>query len=1465
MGNYVRKYDLGNIRVDLPYASHIHDLPLLHFQDFKGSVDINLIYNRRLFGNNYNFNLPDGYKINIQKKIIFNNVTNVGKPYKFIDSDGSIITLIDNGNSIYTFDDESQRIMRAVNGLYEVEYSDFSKEEYDGSGYILRSIDKYGDEVLNYVWESGKLRAVFYRNSKLVLFLYDNTDTFITNIEFYKENNTLPLDATTSLVHTSGNVSVLHYSGVLFKTYTTTDTTNTLSYVVEAADHETPDTILYSKECVYNVNGKKIKLVDKVDNKETFVEYDFSDIYSGDGSITSSYNIVEITNDKMVSQRLQYRNKKLFYSYEIENNTKDASFSGTKYNGTVDVYNTTSNLSACTSSFKLKQYDGLEMRRNSSNFWFLDVNSNSNTNGYYLLTGWMKATDASSSGMFVPGTVSFNISNSEVLDVVEDFFVTANVANKWLFFAHKFNYNNAQMYVHISNNNIELADLRLCFQKTVETNSKVIDIPLMENVLIAKNDIVINTNPYKIPYENINFFANDVNLNGSNKFVTINDIVRYQTRMKKYGFSNEVYYNNCRGVIFCTENLKFAYIANLDNKFNVIDYCAGTRFYKKGKEYWSYTKIGSQNIQNAQNINSTCISLQKLNNFFDVIERTEQGVTTQYTYENGLVVKETVPSIYERNTEYIVTASNQSYNVIKTTDEFGYSTNYYVDKIWGSIEKIEFPDGSWVDKTLDDDKSVISKITFGLNNTDLNNNINYSKGNVSSLYSDALKYDFAYENGKLVKVEKYQNDTANPKVIFQEMTHTDNYTTVNYANYYSETYNYDKYGRLTSVNGVLENIYDNDNYSTNGFISNKDSQLVRQIDKITNNTTIIEHDENDGKINEINRGNSEGHLINSETYVYDSQGRLVEDNYLFDVLNGNEYLSYINYDTSETDDIVNSIVKDYFYSKDGYVLGSTSNSYDSYKRLVSKSHDIGPKTFTKSYQYNKTRIEQEENCTGEMLTYIYDSMGRIFHITSANNNRQYNYDKYGRLIREDNQLLDKTYTYEYNEIGNIVSKKTYNYTTGNTLPTNYSTTNYTYDTINPDRLISCGSKTLTYNSIGYPTSYNGYNLTWNKGKLVTMLKGNRRDGSESYTFQYNALGQRIQKTYSRMLGTNGINNIAPNDIINSVTTYEYDNQGRLLFETTNITYYSDGYDQKKVEYIYDQNSIIGMRYTHGTSSELYYFNRNIFGDVTEMYNTLGAVVAQYAYDAYGNCTIKQCASNTLANANPIRYRGYYYDVETNLFLVSSRYYSPELCRWISPDDIEYLDPESVNGLNLYCYCMNNPIMYVDPTGHFAIWVFLGVVAISAIAGAIDGGVTAAMSGQNFWKGFAAGAIGGAVGGVINYFLPGAGNLLGRAASTMIYDITNEIFQTGTFDINNLGLYIADTFMDVTLSLLYLDKVGSIANLFVSTAVGGAIDAGVDIIQTPLYFTSEAQQRIRGTNNKNNRTNSIFANRLTYAY
>ena len=82
-----------------------------------------------------------------------------------------------------------------------------------------------------------------------------------------------------------------------------------------------------------------------------------------------------------------------------------------------------------------------------------------------------------------------------------------------------------------------------------------------------------------------------------------------------------------------------------------------------------------------------------------------------------------------------------------------------------------------------------------------------------------------------------------------------------------------------------------------------------------------------------------------------------------------------------------------------------------------------------------------------------------------------------------------------------------------------------------------------------------------------------------------------------------------------------------------------------------------------------------------------------------------------------------YDVETQLFYCNSRYYSTELCRFISPDSIEYLDPESINGLNLYCYCMNNPIMYADPSGHAPKWlqglaIGLAIVGSALVVGAI---------------------------------------------------------------------------------------------------------------------------------------------------
>ncbi len=130
----------------------------------------------------------------------------------------------------------------------------------------------------------------------------------------------------------------------------------------------------------------------------------------------------------------------------------------------------------------------------------------------------------------------------------------------------------------------------------------------------------------------------------------------------------------------------------------------------------------------------------------------------------------------------------------------------------------------------------------------------------------------------------------------------------------------------------------------------------------------------------------------------------------------------------------------------------------------------------------------------------------------------------------------------------------------------------------------------------------------------------------------------------------------------------------------------------------------------------------------------------------------------------------------SLFLVSSRYYSPELCRWISPDSIEYLDPQSINGLNLYAYCNNDPVNYYDPTGHSAI--LIGLI-IGAVIGAAVGFGTAAYidyqdDGQVFngsvaWYDYLGatilgGAIGAGIGAGIGYIAPQIGSALSSFAA-----------------------------------------------------------------------------------------------------
>ena len=145
----------------------------------------------------------------------------------------------------------------------------------------------------------------------------------------------------------------------------------------------------------------------------------------------------------------------------------------------------------------------------------------------------------------------------------------------------------------------------------------------------------------------------------------------------------------------------------------------------------------------------------------------------------------------------------------------------------------------------------------------------------------------------------------------------------------------------------------------------------------------------------------------------------------------------------------------------------------------------------------------------------------------------------------------------------------------------------------------------------------------------------------------------------------------------------------------------------------------------------------------------GCTRGTYEYDAWGKIIWQ--GGSELLTINPFRYRGYYYDTETGLYYLNSRYYDPETGRFISPDSLKYLEPETCNGLNLYAYCLNDPVNYIDPTGCFPFAMLL-ILAITTSIGLGVGGIVAYQEGLTGWEAAGAvllgGALGLAVGGLI---------------------------------------------------------------------------------------------------------------------
>ena len=221
---------------------------------------------------------------------------------------------------------------------------------------------------------------------------------------------------------------------------------------------------------------------------------------------------------------------------------------------------------------------------------------------------------------------------------------------------------------------------------------------------------------------------------------------------------------------------------------------------------------------------------------------------------------------------------------------------------------------------------------------------------------------------------------------------------------------------------------------------------------------------------------------------------------------------------------------------------------------------------------------------------------------------------------------------------------------------------------------------------------------------------------------------------------------------------------------------SEYFGGKELEFFYDESgSPYAFSYKSSATATpvMYYYVTNLQGDVVNILNASGSTVASYSYNAWGKVLT---ATGTMAAVNPLRYRGYYYDTDTGLYYLQSRYYDPEICRFINADAL--VNQSSVLGYNLFAYCCNNPVNRFDIDGNWSIpnWlkVSVGAVAIAglAVATICTGGVAAVVCGAALSGAIAGGASGtvmGAIGGGISGGWQGAldGACSGFMSGTLI--------------------------------------------------------------------------------------------------
>lgn len=650
--------------------------------------------------------------------------------------------------------------------------------------------------------------------------------------------------------------------------------------------------------------------------------------------------------------------------------------------------------------------------------------------------------------------------------------------------------------------------------------------------------------------------------------------------------------------------------------------------------------------------------------------------------------------------------------------------------------KDTFPNGKYVTYDLNNSKEKILSMTSFNGGSSPKNIFTYDGDLVTHLAHNETIYNFSYDG---------RNNVSSTIIYNSQFSHDKNITynedgscisKTTYGNGQIVTKYYDKYDRLVKItetvggkeNVLLAYIYSDEEVASNvtapfdtSLKVSESSQLravisdgVRttytydnsgQLVKTTNSSVTVENTEKDD-FNRVkqHKVSVEGAALATTTYTYENNADQTLKREITQSGGGSMFNTSYERDTlqrpSKTTVVygVSGYETDYYYApRQKKIQGSSSGGFGQVGFGDEEIVNIGTTSLVNEIAYYKLATNG---------TRTLDSIDRVTYDANGNitqyGNVTYKYDLCGRLVREDNPTIDKTIVWTYNDGSNITQRKEYAYTTSATLDVPTKIFALDYDGGWGDQVTAIEKQPVDYDYAGNPTNYRGMKLNWTRGRLLLCVEKSSGDYASLYD------GNGIRKTQEIWLSNGKFWQYA----------YHYAD-GHLVAETRRL-----GVNVKhKIRYFYNQQGIIGMEYddTH------YLYRKNLFGDITAIYER-DTCVAKYAYDAYGVCKVmnpdgtENTDEDFIGNINPIRYRGYYYDVGTGFYYLQTRYYDPQTGRFLNMDGLEYLDPETVGGLNLYAYCNCNPVMFVDPTGTIATLTLISiiVVALFAIAGTAIG-------------------------------------------------------------------------------------------------------------------------------------------------